>query len=205
MLPEEHLGVLPPIPAGSRAGCCRPVLVPEMNRRSAMLTFGIGALATAIPAPIARAYPSRPETPPRPAPAPTAPAPGAQTGGFLFHDEFDGPAGSAPDPSKWVVSSNRTPVKNPVGFDRPEFWGQYRDSRENVFLDGNSNLVLRATRDGDKYFGGLVSGNWRGGIGTTWEARIKLNCLTGGPASRISTTPSANGHSTTRTTTCSRS
>lgn len=67
-----------------------------------------------------------------------------------------------------------------MGFDRPEFWGQYRNTRENVFLDGNSNLVLRATKDGDKYFGGLVSGNWRGGIGTTWEARIKLNCLTGG-------------------------
>jgi hypothetical protein len=31
-------------------GCYRPVLVPEMNRRSAMLTFGIGALAAAIPA-----------------------------------------------------------------------------------------------------------------------------------------------------------
>jgi hypothetical protein len=48
------------------------------------------------------------------------------------------------------------------------------------FVDGKSNLVLRATKDGDKFFGGLISGNWRGGIGTTWEARIKLNCLTGG-------------------------
>jgi beta-glucanase (GH16 family) len=151
-----------------------------MNRRNVMLTFGIGALAAAIPTPKASAYPSPPETPQRPVPAPTAPAPGVQTGSFLFHDEFDGPAGSAPDPSKWAVSANRTPIKNPVGFDRPEFWGQYRNTRENVFLDGNSNLVLRATKDGDKFFGGLVSGNWRGGIGTTWEARIKLNCLTGG-------------------------
>jgi beta-glucanase (GH16 family) len=106
---------------------------------------------------------------------------GTQTGGFLFHDEFDGPAGSAPDPSKWAISSNRTPIKNPVGFDRPEFWGQYRNTRENVFLDGNSNRILRATNDENTYFGGLVSGNWRGGIGTTWEARIKLNCLTGAP------------------------
>ena len=214
-----------------------------------MLTFGIGALAAAIPAPKARAYPSRPDTPPPPAPPPTAPVAGTQTGGFLFHDEFDGPAGSAPDPSKWAISSNRTPIKNPVGFDRPEFWGQYRNTRENVFLDGNSNLVLRATNDENTYFGGLVSGNWRGGIGTTWEARIKLNCLTGAPgqlggcpttfpaarakstcssgragstsgrttqtarsrtsafprpASRTSTTPSASGRSTTRTTTCSR-
>lgn len=67
-----------------------------------------------------------------------------------------------------------------VGFDRPQFFGQYRDSRQNVFLDGNSNLVLRATREGNRYFGGLVHGLWRGGIGTTWEARIKFNCLAPG-------------------------
>ncbi|EUA85823.1 glycosyl hydrolases family protein 16 [Mycobacterium ulcerans str. Harvey] len=58
--------------------------------------------------------------------------------------------------------------------------GQYRDNRQNVFLDGNSNLVLRATRSGNDYFGGLVHGLWRGGIGTTWEARIKFNCLAPG-------------------------
>jgi beta-glucanase (GH16 family) len=45
------------------------------------------------------------------------------------------------------------------------------------FLDGKSNLVLRATHPAKGYFGGLVSGTWRGAIGTTWEARIKLNCL----------------------------
>jgi beta-glucanase (GH16 family) len=117
-----------------------------MNRRNAMLTLGIGALAAAVPTPQASATPL--------VPAPAAPAPGAQTGGFLFHDEFDGPAGPAPDPSKWVISSNRTPIRNPVGFDRPEFWGQYRNDQENVFVDGKSNLVLRATKDGDKFFGG---------------------------------------------------
>jgi beta-glucanase (GH16 family) len=75
------------------------------------------------------------------------------------------------------VSNFRTPIRNPNGFDQPQFWGQYRDNRQNVFVDGNSNLVLRATRDGGGYFGGLVHGLWRGGVGTTWEARIKMNCL----------------------------
>ncbi|EUA35763.1 glycosyl hydrolases family protein 16 [Mycobacterium xenopi 3993] len=51
-----------------------------------------------------------------------------------------------------------------------EFFYQYRNDRRNVFVDGNSNLVLRATKEGDTYYGGLVSGNWRGPIGTTWEA-----------------------------------
>jgi beta-glucanase (GH16 family) len=148
------------------------LVVQRMKRRSVMLMLGIGAVAAATPLPKARAHPSRPI-------APAAPAPGASTGSYLFHDEFDGPAGSAPS-ANWRISNYRTPIKNPVGFDRPQFWYQYRDSRQNVFLDGNSNLVLRATHDGDTYFGGLVSGNWRGGIGTTWEARVKLNCLTAG-------------------------
>jgi beta-glucanase (GH16 family) len=148
-----------------------------MTRRNIMLTMGIGALAAAIPVPKARAYPSPPDAPAGRVPVPAAP-PGAGTGGYLFYDDFAGPAGSAPDPGRWTVSSFRTPIKNPIGFDRPEFWGQYRP--ENVFLDGKSNLVLRATSDGNTYFGGLVSGNWRGAIGTTWEARIKLNCLTAG-------------------------
>ena len=133
-----------------------------MDRRRMMMLAGFGALAAVIPTATSGAAPARP------------------AGAYLFHDEFDGPAGSAPDPSKWVVANHRTPINNPTGFDRPEFFGQYRDSRQNVFVDGKSNLVLRATRDGGSYFGGLVSGTWRGAIGTTWEARIKLNCLAGG-------------------------
>jgi len=46
-----------------------------------------------------------------------------------------------------------------------------------VFLDGNSNLVLCATREGDQYFSGKVLSHFRGQIGTTWEARIKLDCM----------------------------
>ena len=47
----------------------------------------------------------------------------------------------------------------------------------NVFLDGNSNLVLQASQENGEYFSGKLRGNWRGSIGTTWEARIKLDCL----------------------------
>jgi hypothetical protein len=48
-----------------------------------------------------------------------------------------------------------------------------------VFLDGNSNLVIRATREGDKYIGGKVLSDWRGAAGTTWEARVRLQPLAG--------------------------
>jgi len=145
-----------------------------------MLATGLGVLAAAaLPVAKAQAYPSRPAAPVGPIPAPAAPAAGSG-GAIIWRDEFDGPAGSAPDPSKWGISNFRTPIRNPVNFDQPQFWGQYRDSRANVFLDGKSNLVLRATRDRDAYFGGLVHGLWRGGVGTTWEARIKMNCLGAG-------------------------
>ena len=110
-----------------------------------MMLAGFGALAAVIPSATSGAAPARP------------------AGAYLFHDEFDGPAGSAPDPSKWVVASHRTPINNPTGFDRPEFFGQYRDSRQNVFVDGKSNLVLRATRDGGSYSGGNSSGGNSGG------------------------------------------
>ena len=141
---------------------------------------GIGLLASAIPVPVAGADPSRPDGPAGPVPPPTAPPPSAQTPGFLFHDEFDGPAGSAPDPSKWIVAKARETIKNPVFWDRPENMGQYRDDRQHVFLDGHSNLVIRATRNNGKYVSGKLQGTWWGGINTTWEARIKFNCLTDG-------------------------
>ena len=61
-----------------------------------MLTTGIGVLAAALPIPEARAYPGR-------MPPPSAPS--GQAGSYIFSDEFDGPAGSAPDPSKWTATN----------------------------------------------------------------------------------------------------
>jgi beta-glucanase (GH16 family) len=103
-----------------------------------------------------------------------------QTGTYIFQDEFDGPAGSAPDSSKWTVARAREQIKDPTYWERPENIGQYRDDRRNVFVDGKSNLVLRAAKDGPTYYSGKVQSLWRGGVGHTWEARIKLDCLTPG-------------------------
>ena len=94
-----------------------------------MLMTGFGVLAAAVPVPQARAYPSPPDAP---------------SGSYLFHDEFDGSAGSAPDPSKWTVATAREQIKDPTFWELPENIGQYRNDGRNVFLDGKSNLVLRA-------------------------------------------------------------
>jgi len=129
---------------------------------------GIGLLAAAIPLPTAGASPSRPA-----GPAPAAPPPSSEPPAYIFQDEFDGPAGAGPDPAKWIVWNWDVDVFPPLV-------GHYRDNRQNVFLDGNSNLVIRATREGDQYFSGKLQANWRGMINTTWEARIKFNCMTPG-------------------------
>ncbi|AKN15414.1 glycosyl hydrolases family protein 16 [Mycobacterium haemophilum DSM 44634] len=134
-----------------------------MDRRSMLLTTGIGMLAAAAAAavgvPEAEAYPAPPA-----APAATAGGP------YIFSDEFDGPAGAGPDPAKWTVQTWQDDVFPPVA-------GLYRDDRRNVFLDGNSNLVLCATQEFGTYYGAKLRGNFRSMINQTWEARIKLDCL----------------------------
>jgi hypothetical protein len=138
------------------------VAVVEMNRRDMMLMAGAGMLAAAMPVPEAQAVPSRPDAPP-----------GAVAGNYVFQDEFDGPLGAGPDPAKWIVWNWDEDVNPPI-------LSHYRDDRRNVFLDGNSNLVIRATHENGDWFSGKVQANWRGMIGLTWEARVKLNCLTPG-------------------------
>ncbi len=122
-----------------------------------MMMTGMGFLAAALPIPKAHGQPP----------------PSGQTPTYIFQDEFDGPLGAGPDRAKWTVQSWQDDVFPPVA-------GQYRDDRRNVFLDGNSNLVLLATQESDQYFSGKLRGNWRSLINQTWEARIKLDCLTPG-------------------------
>jgi hypothetical protein len=133
--------------------------VHELNRRKLMLMSGVAALAAAVPLPRAAAEPDPPSEPP--------PEPDAASANIIFADDFDGPAGAAPDLSKWTVVNWNEPVTPPV-------LGQYRDDRRNVSLDGNGNLVLRATKEGDTYFTGRVESRMKIGINHTWEARMKL-------------------------------
>src|SRR5947209_6017467 len=140
--------------------------MPEMDRRRMIVTTGIGVLAAALPVAKARAVPG---------PVPPPAAPSGQPGTYVFQDEFDGPAGSAPDGSKWAIARAREQIKDPTYWELPEHIGQYRDDRQNVFVDGKSNLVLRAAKDGPTYYSGKVQSIWRGGVGHTWEARLKFH------------------------------
>jgi beta-glucanase (GH16 family) len=79
---------------------------------------------------------------PTAAPTPTAsptPSPPA-AGSLLFEDTFDGPAGSAPDGSKWSADT--------TGFrDNGGEWQYYTNRPSNVDLDGNGSLRIRARRE----------------------------------------------------------
>lgn len=57
---------------------------------------------------------------------------------YVFRDEFNGPAGAAPDPSKWGYDLGRWPGNNELE--------TYTDSRANSYLDGQGHLVIRALR-----------------------------------------------------------
>jgi beta-glucanase (GH16 family) len=93
-----------------------------------------------------------------------------------FRDEFDGPAGAPPDPAKWSCELGGG------GWGNGEAQ-EYVDSPSNVFQDGKSHLIIRATRhpapagsgEPDGYHSARITTRgkfWQ--LGGTFEARIKV-------------------------------
>ena len=73
--------------------------MPDINRRRAMQLAGLGALAASVSLPTANAEPS--------------------TSDYLFEDNFDGQAGSAPDYSKWEPAYERESMEDPTFWELP--------------------------------------------------------------------------------------
>ena len=69
------------------------------------------------------------------APVPVRAAPPYWT--LVWSDEFDGPAGTAPDATKWVYDLGAS------GWGNQEL-ENYTDTRENSYLDGAGNLVIES-------------------------------------------------------------
>lgn len=100
---------------------------------------------------------------------------------YAFADDFEGPAGSAPDPSKWAYDLGGG------GWGGKEL-EVYTSSRENSFLDGNGNLVIRATKSVQTTAGRSTTVYRSARLKTlgkfskyhgTFEARIKLDVARG--------------------------
>lgn len=100
---------------------------------------------TAVAQQAAAAFNVTPIVPPPPPPPPVHQ--------YLIDDDFDGPAGSQPDPNVWVVHPS-------VRYNAEDgLWAGPK--AENVFLDGDSNLILRIQREEAPYLGqGPYSGAW---------------------------------------------
>ncbi len=158
--PITDLGFTPPW-AGDRAP---PPAEPTVNRRAFVsIAAGLGAGALTR-------LPSRG----------TGTAPPAVT--YAFADEFDGPAGSAPDPSKWGYDTGG----GGRGNNELEV---YTSSRANSFLDGNGNLVIRATKSVQTSGGETTTTTYQSARLKTigkfskyhgiFEARIKLDIQPG--------------------------
>ena len=95
---------------------------------------------------------------------------GAEQLGLVWSDEFDGPAGQLPDPTKW-------------NFDIGTDWGNDQleydtDRAENVSLDGQGHLAITAREEeylGRDYTSGRINTRYRFTQARgRFEARIKL-------------------------------
>jgi beta-glucanase (GH16 family) len=61
---------------------------------------------------------------------------------LVWSDEFDGPAGTPPNPNVWKYEVGDGALNNIVGWGNSEFQ-YYTDSSDNSFMDGDGNLVIR--------------------------------------------------------------
>jgi beta-glucanase (GH16 family) len=89
---------------------------------------------------------------------------------IVWSDEFNGPANTPPDPGKWTYD-----LGNGVnGWGNDELQ-DYTDSTENVFLDGEGHLVIRALKNGSRYTSGRIKtkGKFEFQYGRV-DARIKI-------------------------------
>jgi beta-glucanase (GH16 family) len=100
---------------------------------------------------------------------------------YVFHDDFNGPAGTPPDPSKWCYDLGGG------GWGNGELQ-EYTDSPVNAFQDGRSHLVIRATQHGTPgtagagitYHSARIKTLGRfARLGGTFEARIKVDSRRG--------------------------
>ncbi len=115
----------------------------------ALAVSGCGASGPATDDPAGPDPSASPAASPSPAsPSPATPTPARPTPTsdpaswpLVWSDEFDGPAGSPPDPATWGYDLGDGSAFGLVGWGNNERQS-YTDSPDNVALDGNGNLLL---------------------------------------------------------------
>lgn len=67
-----------------------------------------------------------------------------QKPGLAWSDEFDGPAGSAPNLAKWAYDLGTGPERNGWGNNELQ---TYTDRTSNAYLDGEGHLIIKAIKE----------------------------------------------------------
>lgn len=122
-----------------------------MNKISQRIHLMTALVMTAL---VAAACQAAPAAEPTVTPAPTntpQPVPEGsdmQNLNLVWSDEFDGPAGTLPDPNKWGYDLGGN------GWGNKE-WEYYTNKAENASLDGSGNLVIQAIQVPDPAAGDL--------------------------------------------------
>jgi beta-glucanase (GH16 family) len=95
-----------------------------------------------------------------------------QTVSYAFDDEFNGPAGSPPDPSKWQHETGRWTDNHELE--------TYTDAAANACLDGQGHLVIKALKTASGYTSARLTteGLFARNHGN-FEARIRFDRATG--------------------------
>jgi beta-glucanase (GH16 family) len=99
--------------------------------------------------------------------------PPASLSGYGFADEFGGPAGTPPDPARWLHElADPGWVNNELQV--------YTDDPANACLDGRGHLAITATRTGSGYASArLTTEGLFSQPGGSWQARIRLDSRPG--------------------------
>jgi len=164
-----------PAPSAQSPGSpAPPSQIPVIPIGPPTTTPTVGPTTTPTPWPGGSTTPGGPVTtgtagPPRPTGSPTASPPGR--GNLVFADDFDGPAGSAPDSPVWTPT-----IGDKWGVNELEC---YTSSPNNIQLDGNGHLDLIARHEsscnGRSYSSGRIEtrgkASWRYGY---FEVRAKM-------------------------------
>lgn len=139
-----------------------------------MVTINVYTGAT-VPVP----PPVPPPAPPTLGPGEWVPAPApvpATVAAYTFADDFAGPAGTPPDPTKWVHKVG--PGAQVGGNNETE---TYVNSPANAYQDGNGHLVIAVTNGGNGVFNSsrLVTQGLFSQLYGHWEASLAISNTAG--------------------------
>ena len=108
------------------------------------------------------------------------PGPERADPGLRLRRRFDSPAGSAPDPSKWMIAQARGSSRTRCSGTARRTWASTATTGRTSSWTATPTWSSGQRNDDNRYVSGKLVSTFRTGINHTFEARIQFNCLTAG-------------------------